>query len=65
MWADNTKSLKGVILDWITLKDQALTPLLSCNIKADHGFHHECTGEFLCPTGLDWNDLEYVHCFIP
>jgi hypothetical protein len=30
------------------------------NVKADRGFHHERTGALLCPTGLDWDDPEYV-----
>jgi hypothetical protein len=62
--SDDTKGLKGVILDWITPKGQALVPPLTRNIKADRGFHHERTGELLCPTGLDWNDPEYVHYFV-
>lgn len=41
-----------------------MIPPLSRNIKADRGFHHERTGELLCPTGLDWNDPEYVHFFV-
>ncbi|EDR13217.1 uncharacterized protein LACBIDRAFT_308823 [Laccaria bicolor S238N-H82] len=45
---DDTKSLKGAILDWITPKGQALQPPLSWNIKHDHGFNHKRTGSLLC-----------------
>lgn len=27
----------------------------------DRGFHHEKTGELLCPVELDWKDPEYVY----
>ncbi|KIM58657.1 hypothetical protein SCLCIDRAFT_127813 [Scleroderma citrinum Foug A] len=55
---DDTKSLKGAILDWITLRGQSLVPPLACSVKVDHGFHHERTGTLLCPTGLDWSNPE-------
>ncbi|KAG1743916.1 hypothetical protein EDB19DRAFT_1894673 [Suillus lakei] len=55
---DDTKSLKGSVLDWITPKGQTLVPPLACNMKIDHGFHHEWTGALLCPTGLDWSNTE-------
>ncbi|KAG2057437.1 hypothetical protein BDR06DRAFT_980854 [Suillus hirtellus] len=55
---DDTKSLKGSVLDWITLKGQSLVPPLTCNMKIDRGFHHERTGALLCPAGLDWSNLE-------
>jgi len=56
--ADDTKSLKGVVLDWITPKDGALLPPLSRNVKTNRGFHHPVTGALLCPAGLDWKDPE-------
>jgi len=37
-----------------------LTPLLTHNVKIDHGFHHGQTGALLCPTNLDWSDIKYV-----
>lgn len=49
---DDTKSLKGAILDWITLKGHAH------NLKVDHGYNHEHTGALLCPAGLDWSNPE-------
>ncbi|KAG1748532.1 hypothetical protein EDD22DRAFT_981885 [Suillus occidentalis] len=55
---DDTKSLKGSVLDWITPKGQSLVPSLSRNVKIDRGFHHERTGALLCPAGLDWSHLE-------
>jgi hypothetical protein len=55
------KSLKGVVLDWITPRDTGhLNPPLSRNVKTNRGFHHPVTGRLLCPTGLDWNDSEHV-----
>ncbi|KAG6904905.1 hypothetical protein DXG01_006354 [Tephrocybe rancida] len=57
--ADDTKGLKGAILEWITLKGQdSLIPLLSRNVKINRGFYHECTGFLLCTTGLQWSDTE-------
>jgi hypothetical protein len=56
--SDDTKSLKGVVLDWITPRDAPLVPHLSRNVKASRGFHHPVTGALLCPAGLDWNDAE-------
>jgi hypothetical protein len=56
--SDDTKSLKGAVLDWITPGDVALHPLLSRSVKANRGFHHPVTGALLCPAGLDWNDAE-------
>lgn len=60
---DDTKSLKGAILDWITPKGQALNPPLARNVKVDRGFHHERTGALLCPTDLDWSNPESVSFF--
>ena len=55
---DDTKSLKGAVLDWITPKGQSLVPPLACNVKADRSFNHEQTGALLCPAGLDWSNPE-------
>ncbi|KAH6918232.1 hypothetical protein BKA70DRAFT_1366541 [Coprinopsis sp. MPI-PUGE-AT-0042] len=54
--ADDTKGLKGVILDWITPLGEALRPPLTRNVKTDRGFYHEATGKLLCPVGIDWGD---------
>ncbi|KAF6742416.1 hypothetical protein DFP72DRAFT_830527 [Ephemerocybe angulata] len=54
--ADDTKSLKSVIVDWITPPGGFLTPPIQRNVKTDRGFHHPRTGELLCPVNLDWND---------
>lgn len=56
--ADDTKSLKSAVLDWINPRGQALNPPLVRNIKTDRGFHHEQTGALLCPAGLNWSDPE-------
>jgi hypothetical protein len=52
--SDDTKSLKGTILDWIAPPGETLSPPLARNIKCDRGYHHERTGALLCPTGFDW-----------
>ncbi|KAH6884695.1 hypothetical protein BKA70DRAFT_1124678 [Coprinopsis sp. MPI-PUGE-AT-0042] len=54
--ADDTKGLKGVIIDWITPRGQNLEPPLMRNVKTDRGFYHDRTGELLCPIGLSWKD---------
>jgi hypothetical protein len=56
--SDDTKSLKGIVLDWITPRDKALDPPLSRNIKTTRGYHHPVTGALLCPVELDWSDAE-------
>ena len=54
--ADDTKGMKGPIVDWITPKGQSLTPHIPRNIKSGRGFNHDRTGALLCPAGLDWNN---------
>ncbi|KAH6903657.1 hypothetical protein BKA70DRAFT_1110650, partial [Coprinopsis sp. MPI-PUGE-AT-0042] len=56
--ADDTKGLKGVIIDWITPRGQSLQPPLMRNVKTDRGFYHSRTGELLCPVGLEWTNPE-------
>lgn len=58
--SDDTKGLKGAILDMISSHDQHLHLKLARNSKEGRGFHHECTGALLCPAGLDWNQPESV-----
>ena len=58
--ADDTKGLKGVILDWITPPDGMLVPQLNRRHKFDRGFNHEVTGALLCPAGVDWNTAEWA-----
>ena len=62
--SDDTKSLKGVILDWITPRGQPLNPPLARNVKTDRGFHHEQTGFLLCPAGLAWSDIESAYSLL-
>jgi len=61
---DDTKGMKGAIVDWITPKGQSLNPHIPRNVKVGRGFNHEWTGALLCPAGLDWNNIEYVSPFI-
>ena len=60
--SDDTKSLKSVIIDWITPTDQPLNPPLPRNVKTARGFNHDRTGFLLCPVGLDWTNAEYGYC---
>jgi hypothetical protein len=54
--SDDTKSMKGAVLDWITPRDVPLNPPLSHNVKTNCGFHNNTTGVLLCPAGTDWDD---------
>ena len=56
--ADDTKGMKGAIIDWITPKGQMLNPHIPWNAKSRRDFNHERTGALLCPAGLDWNNME-------
>jgi hypothetical protein len=58
--SDDTKSLKGVVLEWMSPPGTPLNPPLSRNVKTNRGYHHPLTGALLCPAGLDWNDAESV-----
>jgi len=58
--ADDTKGMKGPIIDWITLKGQSLIPHIPHSTKSGCGFNHDLTGALLCPAGLDWNNVEWV-----
>jgi len=71
--SDNTKSLKGVVLDWILLRDKATssdmppdmpstpkpTHLLQ-NVKTNQGFYHPVTGALLCPADFNYKDAAWV-----
>ncbi|KAI0312028.1 hypothetical protein OF83DRAFT_1067881 [Amylostereum chailletii] len=61
--ADDTKSLKGPILDWIAPLGQSLNPPIARNNKSERGFNHDTTGRLLCPTGYDWSDPD-VRCHL-
>ncbi|KAH6867767.1 hypothetical protein BKA70DRAFT_1132631, partial [Coprinopsis sp. MPI-PUGE-AT-0042] len=54
--ADDTRALKSAVIDWITPPGGVLVPPLQRNIKTDRGFHHNRTGQLLCPATLDWTD---------
>ncbi|KAG6917588.1 hypothetical protein DXG01_001936 [Tephrocybe rancida] len=53
---DNTKRMKGPIIEWITPHGQILEPPLNHCQKINRGFFHEVTGRHLCPAHLDWED---------
>ncbi|RDB26749.1 hypothetical protein Hypma_005379 [Hypsizygus marmoreus] len=61
--ADDTKSMKGSIIDWITPPGQSLHPPINRKLKYERGYNHNVTGALLCPTGLDWEDVEQVTLF--
>ncbi|KZP03035.1 hypothetical protein FIBSPDRAFT_915387 [Athelia psychrophila] len=52
--SDDTRGLKGAILDWIVPRGETLRPPLYRNVKHDRGFFHERTGYLLCPAEYDW-----------
>jgi hypothetical protein len=56
--ADDTKGMKGTIIDWITPPGQSIIPPLNRKMKFDRGFHHEATGSLLCPAGVNWDNPE-------
>ncbi|KAF6761424.1 hypothetical protein DFP72DRAFT_803950, partial [Ephemerocybe angulata] len=56
--ADDTKSLKVAIVEWITPPNGILSPPIQRNVKTDRGFHHPVTGRLLCPVNLNWGSLE-------
>ncbi|KAF8229710.1 hypothetical protein L208DRAFT_1479565 [Tricholoma matsutake] len=56
--SDDTKSLKGVVLEWISPPSIPVHPPLSWNVKTNRGYHHPTTGALLCPAGLDWSDVD-------
>ncbi|KAI6018636.1 hypothetical protein BKA83DRAFT_4464947 [Pisolithus microcarpus] len=58
--ADDTKGMKGAIIDWITPKGQSLSPHIPHNVKLGRGFNHEHTGALLCPAGDQWPVFLYA-----
>ncbi len=62
--ANDVKVLKSVILDWLVVPSNTLSPPISANSKADRGFKHEATGALLCPLGVDWYSSEQVQFFL-
>ena len=53
--ADDIKSLKPAILDWITNSENGLVPPIPRNNMAKRGWNHDATGEVLCPAGLKYS----------
>ncbi|KAJ3530304.1 hypothetical protein NMY22_g8629 [Coprinellus aureogranulatus] len=56
--SDDTKSLKGAVVDWLERQGVRVEPPLSRTMKQKRGFEHERTGFLLCPPQLNWNDPE-------
>ncbi|KAG2343789.1 hypothetical protein BDR05DRAFT_883676, partial [Suillus weaverae] len=46
---NDTKTLKSVVLDWISLKEAAIQPPLHRNSKINQGFNHKLAESLLCP----------------
>jgi len=64
--ADDTKSMKGPMLDWIALKNSYLDPCITQNNKLERGFHYSVMGFLLCPIEYNWSNEEYFYwpmCF--
>ncbi|KAF7972040.1 hypothetical protein HWV62_19169 [Athelia sp. TMB] len=57
---ENTKGLKGVMIDWLTKPGVPLIPPLYRNSKSERGYNHPITGRLLCPAGWDWEDPNVV-----
>ena len=60
--SDDTKGLKGAILDWIVSHGQSLHPVITHNVKVDRSFNYEWMGALLCPADMDWTNPEFVSC---
>ncbi|KAF7976898.1 hypothetical protein HWV62_5455 [Athelia sp. TMB] len=57
---EDTKGLKGVMIDWLTKPGVPLIPPLYRNSKSERGYNHPITGRLLCPAGWDWEDPNVV-----
>ncbi|KAF7970772.1 hypothetical protein HWV62_23120 [Athelia sp. TMB] len=55
---DDTKGLKGAMIDWLIKPGEPCSPPLFRNSKVERGYNHELTGCLLCPAGWDWDDPE-------
>ncbi|KAJ3529264.1 hypothetical protein NMY22_g9063 [Coprinellus aureogranulatus] len=54
--ADDVKTLKSAVVDWITPEGGSLKPTINRNSKNGRGFQHQVTGRYLCPTDYNWDD---------
>ena len=64
--ADDTKSMKGPMLDWIAPKDSYLNSCIAQNNKLEQGFHYPVTRFLLCLIEYDWSNEKYFYrpiCF--
>ncbi|KAI0710854.1 hypothetical protein C8Q76DRAFT_694848 [Earliella scabrosa] len=57
--ADDIKSLKPAILDWITNSEEGLAPPIPRNNMTRRGWNHDATGRKLCPAGLSYDDVKH------
>lgn len=64
--ANDTKGLKGVILDWITPPGQSLVPPIARNVKIDRGFNHKPFCVLPDSIGLTQSEFSQIsfHCCI-
>ncbi|KAF7965999.1 hypothetical protein HWV62_40501 [Athelia sp. TMB] len=58
--SEDTKGLKGAMIDWLTMPGQPIQPPLLRHVKHDRGFNHYLTGKLLCPVNWDWSDPSVV-----
>ncbi|KAH7917379.1 hypothetical protein BV22DRAFT_978092, partial [Leucogyrophana mollusca] len=55
---DDTASLKGVVVTWLTEMFHPVEPALTAHNKTDRGLQHDVTGRLLCPIDYDWDSDE-------
>ncbi|KAF7984187.1 hypothetical protein HWV62_15954 [Athelia sp. TMB] len=58
--SEDTKGLKGVVIDWLVKPGESVQPPIFRNNKQERGFNHHLTGKMLCPVNWDWNDPAVV-----
>ncbi|TFK25963.1 hypothetical protein FA15DRAFT_589300, partial [Coprinopsis marcescibilis] len=55
--ADDTKTIKSNVMDWVTPNGEPLSPPLGNNVPKNlHGYLHHWTGKLLAPAGFDWDN---------
>ena len=58
--ANDTKGMKGAVINWITPSDHDLAPSLHHKHRFDRGVQHEATGALLCPARVNWSSTQWV-----
>ncbi|THU99723.1 hypothetical protein K435DRAFT_621145, partial [Dendrothele bispora CBS 962.96] len=57
---DDVNNAKGEVADWLNeCVVYPHRPLLARKSQTRHGFNHPTTGRLLCPTDLDWDDVQW------